>query len=64
MKWDKYKPPELYSTRNRAGFLLFPKLAFLPGHGYQWRWLEYAEWTDEYRSGGVNWQPKEWRSPR
>ena len=63
MRWEPRTIPELYSKRARQGFLLLPKKAFLTGVGYQWRWLEYAYWDEEYQSGGRGWQPDYWKQP-
>ena len=63
MRW-KESCPEIGETRIRSGFLLFPKTA-----NCETRWLEWAEWEEEYAlypttkiQGGLygKWQPSSW----
>ena len=46
--------------RHKSGFLFFPKCGHTP-KGWEWRWLEYAEWKDEFDS--QCWCPPEWITP-
>jgi len=43
MKWNCYKRIEYKTTRIKKGFLFFPRVANCLN-----RWLEYAEWEEEY----------------
>lgn len=49
MRWNTTR---VGHKRYKRGFLLFPKFCFHPTQ-VDWRWLEFAEWEEEYRSSSM-----------
>ena len=47
VRWTEHKPGEI---RRQGGFLWFPRQI-----GLECRWLEYAEWAQEYSGKGDDW---------
>lgn len=56
--------PAPYSFRQKKGFLIKPKCLWLPDRkNKEWRWLETAEWTQQYISDQADnyfWMDYEW----
>jgi hypothetical protein len=65
MKWSERHEPEKDARRVNCRFLFFPKCV-----DGQWRWWEYAYWTESYHPGEASfaewisgyWEAKEWLS--
>lgn len=61
MRWTPKPLPDLGTLRVRVGFLWLPKK--LNG---EWRWLEYAAWSEEfvsYYEYGYGWEARAWEAP-
>lgn len=60
MRWNMTR---IGCKRRKRGFLLFPKLCLHPTQ-VDWRWLEFAEWEEEYRPSGSmgapSWECVKW----
>ena len=59
MRYQLGEPPGVGATRKRQGFLFLPKII-----DDEFRWLEYAWWLDEMKSGlmedGSRWEAERW----
>ena len=57
MRWPEKRSPKDGDRRHRRGFLFWPKCI-----AHEWRWLEWAEWTEEYWHRSMfGWHAVAWR---
>jgi hypothetical protein len=61
MRWTEKSEPKLGDKRFQTRFLLFPKTIDI-----ETRWLEIAQWEEEYTkdnlNGGTRWRLAKWIS--
>lgn len=51
----RFYRPEVAATRIKGGWCIFPKTI-----NGETRWLEWAEWEEQYRSYGYEWSAVRW----
>ena len=54
---------KLHDVRTCSGYLYFPRRCQLRSGRWQWRWLEYAKWTQVYTAAnGVQTYLEHWKN--